>query len=279
MLVSVVIPCRNGDPVVMRQLQALVEQRVDAEWEIVVADNGSTDQTASMVRAFSSLNPRVRLVDASSAPGINVARNAGISASYGEFILLCDSDDLVGEEWLAAYIEAFDGGAHLVGGSQIELFGGHVVRESGLLDELGYLPWALGANCGFSRRVVERIGLFDENYRGGGDETDYFWRAQLAGFSLVEVPDARIHYAQRDRAVDVLRQHVRFGRSHVQLYRAYASRGMPQELELRHVLGGVRALVVMAVARQPARRVRASRRAGIVFGRMLESLRPGPAYI
>ena len=91
-MISVVIPCRDGAGVLAQQLDALLAQETSAEFEIVVADNGSTDGTADLVRSYA--DPRVRVVDAGRAPGANVARNIGITASKGEYILLTDADDV-----------------------------------------------------------------------------------------------------------------------------------------------------------------------------------------
>ncbi len=65
-MISVVIPCRDGARVLAKQIDALLSQQTSAEFEIVVADNGSTDGTADLVHGYA--DPRVRVVDAGSAP-------------------------------------------------------------------------------------------------------------------------------------------------------------------------------------------------------------------
>lgn len=230
-LVSVVIPCYNGADVLRRQLWALQRQDIAVSWEIIVADNGSTDGSAEAAREFAAARIPVTVCDASNRRGINHARNVGARAARGKFILLCDADDEVTDGWLAAMVDAFTSGATLVGGRLIRVAPDQSplgVPDDGLRTDLSFLPWPQGANCGFTRPIYDELGRFDESYRGGGDETDFFWRAQLRGHALRYVPDAAVLYTQRPAARQRFRQHYRFGRSHVQLFKRFAPHGMPR---------------------------------------------------
>lgn len=229
--VSIVIPCRDSGETLGAQLAALEGQLENPTAEVVVADNGSTDDTRQVVEAFSKRGVKASLIDASRAPGINVARNVGVCASVGELILLCDADDLVSEGWVAAYWRAYETGARLVGGQLIHIdSGGNLLRRepTGLNTHLGYLPWPQGANCGFARSVYDEIGGFDERYKGGGDETDFFWRAQISGYELEFVSEASVRYTSRPSVISAWRQHASYGRSEVELFRAYGDTGMPR---------------------------------------------------
>src|SRR4051812_13236272 len=109
--VSVVIPCRNGAPFLRNQLDALLSQRTNAAFEVIVADNGSTDDTVDVIRSYD--DPRVQLADAAGRIGANFARNVGVAVSRGEVILLTDADDLVQGGWIEAYWVAFGNGVHV----------------------------------------------------------------------------------------------------------------------------------------------------------------------
>ena len=98
--VSVVIPVRDGADTIRRQLDALVAQ-LTPDVEIVVVDNGSTDTTAAVVESVAALHPAVRL-ESEPHGGANAARNHGIASSSGSLILLCDGDDEVAVNWIAA---------------------------------------------------------------------------------------------------------------------------------------------------------------------------------
>jgi glycosyltransferase involved in cell wall biosynthesis len=250
MELSVVIPCRNGAATLGTQLRALLLQRAAGEWEIIVADNGSTDGTANVVTRFVSSVVPIRIVDASRAPGSNHARNEGVRAARGPYILLCDADDVVDPGWVSAMWAALADGADLVGGPVRRLRGRNVQDELDLSFQngLGFLPWPYGANCGFSRRVWDDLGGFDESYLDGGQETEFFWRAQLRGYQLRLVPDAIVTYVQRERPKDVFSQKFGYGRAAVQLYANFRSRGMPRSSTLNALVKWARMPVKVARA-------------------------------
>ena len=247
---SVVIPCRNGAATLGTQLRALALQKAVGEWEVIVADNGSTDGTADVVASFVSSVVPIRMVDASSAPGINHARNEGVRAARGRYILLCDADDVVDPGWVLAMSAAFSGGADLVTGSLRRARGRKVADkpDAGLQDGLGFLPWPYGANCGFNRRVWDDLGGFDESYVFGGEETEFFWRAQLRGYELRLVPEAVVTYTQREKPREVFSQKFKYGRSAVQLYANFRSLGMPRSSTLDALVKWARLPVKMARA-------------------------------
>jgi len=105
-LVSVVIPVFNAAATIAEQLAALGRQTYAGEWEIVVADNGSTDDTAAIVDAYRSELPALRVVDASARSGPAFARNTGARLARGDFIAFCDADDVVADRWLEALVVA-----------------------------------------------------------------------------------------------------------------------------------------------------------------------------
>src|SRR5690606_10578144 len=92
--ISVVIPARDAARWIDAQLGALACQEVPVPWEVVVADNGSTDDTVARAEAWADRLP-VRVVDASGRPGPNHARNQGTAAARGDLLLYCDADDVV----------------------------------------------------------------------------------------------------------------------------------------------------------------------------------------
>ncbi|HTX09589.1 MAG TPA: glycosyltransferase family 2 protein [Solirubrobacteraceae bacterium] len=229
--VSVVIPCYNAAGVLGGQLVALQRQIASFKWEIIVADNGSTDATAFTAAQYSTQSLPVVVCDASAHRGVNHARNVGVRNSRGDFILLCDADDQVTDGWLAAMSEAFTSGASLVGGRLMRVTPDRRpvgVADDGLRKDLSYLPWPQGANCGFSRPVYDELGGFDEGYTRGGDETDFFWRAQLRGYTLEYVRAAAILYTEKPVSKQRFWQYYYYGRSHVQLFKAFAAAGMPR---------------------------------------------------
>ena len=90
--VSVIIPAYNGSSTIGRTLDS-VSQQSWRNLEIIVVDDGSTDDTAAIVTAYSTQDPRVRLLQIPNG-GVAGARNAGIAAATHELIAPVDADDL-----------------------------------------------------------------------------------------------------------------------------------------------------------------------------------------
>lgn len=227
------IPTLNGEQTLAVQLRALAGQRTARRFEIIVADNGSTDGTAGLVADLAHEVSGLRLVDASVRTGSNVARNIGTEAARAEIVLLCDSDDEVGDGWLDALaggLESADG----VGGT-LELrrlnpryaaAADQPAAIPGVVTQLDFLPRPTGANAGYRRSVWVELGGFNEAYVRGGTETEFFWRMQLAGHTFRDVPAAVVHYRLRPGPRSALRQTYIWGRQHAMLYRDFRPHGL-----------------------------------------------------
>src|SRR5262245_29795227 len=109
MKLSVVVPCLNAEATLGAQLAALSRQSWPDGWEVIVADNGSTDRSREIVESYRGRLPRLNLVDASDRRGHAHARNLGAAAATGDALLFCDADDEVAPGWLAAMGRALAG--------------------------------------------------------------------------------------------------------------------------------------------------------------------------
>lgn len=283
--VSVVIPTLDAAGTLGVQLEALARQRTDRTYEVLVADNGSGDGTRDLVAAYAERVPGLRLVDASHRTGSNVARNAGTRAARGEYVLLCDSDDEVDEGWLEALATGLDAAAG-VGGrlDRVKLNSGFANRwgrpygQTGIYRQLDFLPRPVGANAGYRRAVWEELGGFDEEYVRGGTETEFFWRLQLAGHDLLDVPEAVVHYRMRSGFRPLVRQMYIWGRQHPMLYRDFRSRGLRYDpmVSVRHWLW-IASLVPRALT--PGRRLFLCREVAYRVGRLVGSYRYRVLYL
>ena len=96
-LLSVIIPAYQAGKSIDRLLRSILLWNGD-DIEVIVVDDGSTDDTASIVSSISSRDPRVRLISQANG-GRSSARNTGISHAHGEWIMFADSDDYLLEDW------------------------------------------------------------------------------------------------------------------------------------------------------------------------------------
>jgi glycosyltransferase involved in cell wall biosynthesis len=236
MELSVVLSVRNGARTIGRQLEALAGQRWDAAWELVVSDNGSTDETRAIVERYRDRLPSLRVIDASARVGLPHSRNAGVAAAAGEAIAFCDDDDEVADGWVAAMGEVLRHDELVAGRLDLERDNepwaiqvrGNPQEDS--LPEWGfvpYLPFAFGCTIGVSRRLHESVGGFDELLVPAGEDMDYCWRLQQAGATIRFVPAAVTYYALRHDLQGIYRQARNYGLGNVLVYEKHRRLGMP----------------------------------------------------
>lgn len=225
--VSVVIPAFNPGELLADQLTALCTQTWEGRLEVVVADNGSTDGTRELVKRIAGDNratAEIRVVDASAGKGVNVARNTGWAAASAAVILICDADDVAAPDWVASMVHALRDN-DLVGGVCVytEINPASVYRwqttktSKGVHTAAKFLPYAIGANFGAWREVIESVDGWDERFQGGADDIDFSWRAQLAGWRLGS-SDAVVHYRLRADLRSAIRQRTTKGAMAALLY-------------------------------------------------------------
>lgn len=209
---SIVIPNWNGAHFLPTCLDALRRQTYDPI-EIIVADNASTDESQALVTTD---YPEVKLIALSENQGFTGACNASMEAATGDFIALLNNDTEVDPGWAAAVIDAFQrypdagiiaskmllfdqrdtfhtaGDLYRVDG---RLFNRGVwERDEGQYDEETYVFSACGGSAAYRVRMLDDIGLLDEDFFFSAEDMDLAWRAQLAGYRCVYTPHAVVYH-------------------------------------------------------------------------------------
>jgi glycosyltransferase involved in cell wall biosynthesis len=229
MELSVVIPCLNAARTIGAQLEALSRQQWSGSWEVVVADNGSTDGTRAVVQSYRDRLPSLRIVDASDRRGAAHARNVGARAARGQAIVFCDADDEAGAGWLRAMGEALAGHDFVANRMDVEKLnppevvqGMSKVQGNGLANIAypPYLPYAGGCGLGVRRALHEAIGGFDESL-AQLEDTDYCFRMQLKGIELHFVRDALMHVRFSNRPGALFHQARLWARFNMLMYKRH----------------------------------------------------------
>lgn len=222
---SVVIPTYNAAHVLGTQLRALADQEDAPEFEVVVADNGSTDGLASTVAEWQRSFTSLQIADASHRRGVSAARNSGIAAATTDYILLCDADDMVSPSWVRALNAELRVHPLASGPVDTTVLSGESAawvpvarRTDGLFHTWGGRTYGIGCNLGLRREVWKAVDGFDESYPAGSEEIDFAWRARDAGYHFSYAPDALVHYRIRTDLRGVLRQQYNAGRGLTTLY-------------------------------------------------------------
>jgi succinoglycan biosynthesis protein ExoO len=103
--VSVIIPAYNAADFIADAYRSIVAQTID-DWEIIFVNDGSDDDTFSVVQSFAVADPRVKVINLQSNAGPAHARNAGILIAAGDWIAVLDADDRYSSDRLEVMIGA-----------------------------------------------------------------------------------------------------------------------------------------------------------------------------
>lgn len=99
-LISVVIPTYNRAALAVKTIQSVINQTY-TNWECIIVDDGSTNQTKVALARLASSDSRIQLIELARKGNANIARNVGMRSAKGEFIAMLDSDDV----WLNHHLE------------------------------------------------------------------------------------------------------------------------------------------------------------------------------
>ncbi len=208
--VSVVIVNYNGCRYLERCLGALARQTRPVD-EILVVDNASADSSAEWVTAHS---PDVRLIMAERNLGFAAGNNLGIRTARGDWVATLNNDTEVEPDYIEKLVGAveeqgFDMGAPLMleferrdridaAGIELDWAGfawncqkGQPANAAGETREV----WGPCAGAALYRRsMLNRIGIFDEDFFAFYEDVDLAWRARRAGYRCLLVPQARVYH-------------------------------------------------------------------------------------
>jgi glycosyltransferase involved in cell wall biosynthesis len=236
MELSVIVPCFNAAQTIAVQLEALANQQWLKPWEVIVADNGSTDNTVEIAQQYKQRIPNFRIVDASAKLGASYARNTGAKAAYSTSLAFCDADDEVAPGWVAAMGEALSQYDFVAGrNNNIKLNNLTTLKSHKLPETTGvaydhpYLPVVISSNMGVKRSLHESIGGFDESFLMIED-IDYAWRIQEAGYKVCEIPDAIVYYRLRANFPAVCNRAWKVGMYEALLYKKRHNYPLPKQL-------------------------------------------------
>ena len=199
--VSVLICTRNRAEELQVCLAALLPRVQDfSDVEVVVVDNGSTDDTKEIVDAIG--NYPVRYIVEPIA-GLCQARNRGRLEARGSVLAYIDDDVIVGDEWIRRIRQHFvEKKSDCLGGRVTATLDGDLpfqMDESMLWffqatsygdrpRELTYPEHPIGCNMAFFTNVFDAVGGFNTALRLYGDETDFFRRVEVKGFNVMYDP-------------------------------------------------------------------------------------------
>ena len=248
--ISLAVPVRNAARSLPLCLAAL--ERLDpAPAEILLVDNGSTDGSLPLLRAFARERAAERAqVLEEQRRGAAAARNAALRVAKGEVIAFTDADCAPEPAWLRHLAGPFaDPTVGAVAGrvlpapatSTLELFSALYTLR--LPDRPArhrcWTPWEGGyptANFAIRRTLAHELEGFDERLAISGEDYDLCARLYARGSEIAYVPDARVAHFHRTALAGMLRQAFAIGRAHPYLLRRHAACGLWLDFPRRSLL-------------------------------------------
>lgn len=218
-LVSVIIVNWNGGEVLRQCLKSL--SKIDyPKWELVMVDNGSVDGSVEQIKKLKiknkNYNLKLKIFKNKTNLGFAVANNQGYKKSKGKYILLLNNDTKVTADFLSKLVGRMEKD-NSIGVIQPKIF---LMDNPGYLDNAGSFLTTIGflEHWGFARRdgreftkekeifsakgacmlirrdVIEKVGLFDEDFFSYFEESDFCWRVWLLGKRVIFYPEAEIYH-------------------------------------------------------------------------------------
>lgn len=213
--ISVIVLNWNGRDDTLACLNSL-ESLTYPNFQVLVVDNGSTDDSASLIRMRF---PKIRLIETGANLGFAEGNNVGIRDALeagADYVLLLNNDTIVAPDLLEAFVEA---AAHNLNGgmfaakiyyhaepTKLWYAGGKWLPDKQCLVHVGIgeiddgksyeaiaeSDYASGCAIFVSAEVVGKIGLMDPKFFLTYEETDWCYRARAAGYGVLFVPSAKV---------------------------------------------------------------------------------------
>jgi O-antigen biosynthesis protein len=213
--VSVVVATYNGSRTLASCLDSLGKLNYP-EYEVIVIDDGSKDQTPEIAKQFSYAR-YLRQTN----QGLSAARNAGIRAATGEIVAFTDDDCRADEDWLYYLVSdllrgdfAGIGGHNFLPPEDSHVAAAVLVSPGGpahvmLTDrEAEHIP---GCNMAFYKWALEQIGMFDPIFCKAGDDVDVCWRLQDANLKIGFSAAGFVWHYRRSTVKAYLKQQAGYG--------------------------------------------------------------------
>lgn len=170
--VSIVVATYRNPVTLEKALRGLLAVDYPTDYEIIVVNDGSPDNTKEMLQTRFGKNPLIRQIHFEKNQGVCRARNAGIHAARYPIVINMDQDCIPEKNWLKKMVQGFDSDSVGV----VSAYGGFG-----------------GTSTGFRKSLLEKVGGYDESYRYYREDTDLTFKILDLGFSFKPV-DARYEH-------------------------------------------------------------------------------------
>jgi GT2 family glycosyltransferase len=213
-LASVIVVCWNSADVLGGCLDRLLAQDY-TNYEIVVVDDGSQDETLAVAQRRGPPDGNLKVVRSSRNRGCPAARNLGLEHAQGEIVAFIDADGFAAPSWLRQLVATFDADETVGGAASTVFFADNPLVLNGAGGTVNRQGWAadlsmnesyeraeiasealypMGCGMAVRRSALERVGPFDDRMLNYYDDVDYGIRLWRAGYRVVVADEAWIDH-------------------------------------------------------------------------------------
>lgn len=204
MKLSVIIPTHNRSDALSQTLSHLNRQQFDGQWEVIVVNNNSTDDTDAVVKSWQQKFAVSLSLVHEKTPGPAAARNAGARAAQGRYIIFIDNDILTEPDFVQRHVNRLEEnpGCWLLNNisnlphqqnTRLGKFKTHMFPKEYSETELVEAEHITGQGMSMLREQFENLGGFDENFFvASGEDRDLAMRAREAGIKILYDPHIRV---------------------------------------------------------------------------------------
>jgi len=211
-LVSIIILNWNGEKYLRKCTQSVLETNYPL-LEIIVSDNGSTDNSVRMIKTNYK---NVILIENNANLGFCKGNNIAIRCAKGDIIILLNNDTYVDENWVSEIVKAAENPKVGIIGCKLYFANTNVIQSAGAsLHPSGYwnsraegafqedngqlngikdVDFVSGAALAIKRAVINRIGLLDPNFYSYYEDVDWCYRAKKAGYRVCVANKAVVYH-------------------------------------------------------------------------------------
>lgn len=189
---SIVIACYNSSSTIVETLESALAQTI-RDFEIIVVDDGSTDDGPDKISKLAKTEPRLTLIRQSNA-GVSASRNRGVRASRGEYVAFLDADDLWDPSYLATHKHRLDSDASLGVSFSVARYIDAKGEDTGQISRpklidlhpaeiLATNPCTTCSAIVVRRSVIDEVGMFDVTLRRAEDQ-EWLFRVAISRWKI-----------------------------------------------------------------------------------------------
>jgi glycosyltransferase involved in cell wall biosynthesis len=205
-LVSILTPCHNSAPYLEQCVRSVLDQEYQ-NWEHILLDDGSTDNSWEILQQLQKLDPRLKVHRAPQNLGISKARNELIAMAQGSYIAFLDSDDEMYPDRLSLQVN------YLQKHSQIDILGSNYLERTkqkflgrsrvklehdDIVRAFSYMCPVPNPTLMAKARVMKDLP-FNESF-SSAEDLDFLIRAQQKGYRLANLPQVTMNYLVHEKS-------------------------------------------------------------------------------